>query len=135
MIGIFWNIRGLNKSGRAKGLSEFISRNSLDFVTIQETKKESFLLSFLDSVNYNMIWNYVPANGTKGGILVGLKNQTMDILGWQHYEYSDVCLVKNLKDNGIWRLISVYGSPYDEHKLDFINELEMIMGPGRGPPL
>jgi hypothetical protein len=82
-----------------------------------------------------MIWNYVPAVGTKDGILVGLKSQTLDFLSWQHYDYNVLCLVKNIKDNVVRRFISVYESPYDEHKMDFISELEMVMGTWQGPSL
>ena len=42
MIGAFLNIRGLNKTGRVRCLKDLISLNSLDFVGIQETKKNSF---------------------------------------------------------------------------------------------
>jgi exonuclease III len=72
MKGAFWNIRGLNKSGRMKCLADFISSNKLDFVGIQETKKNSFTDGFLEAVSRNMTWHYVPAKGTAGGILVGL---------------------------------------------------------------
>jgi hypothetical protein len=32
-------------------------------------------------------------------------------------------LLKNKSDGVVWRFISVYGSAYDEHNLDFVNEL------------
>jgi exonuclease III len=41
IIGGFWNIRGLNNSGRMKCLADFINQNRLDFVGIQETKSAS----------------------------------------------------------------------------------------------
>jgi hypothetical protein len=34
LLGDFWNIRGLNKSGRRKCLTDFISQNKLNFVGI-----------------------------------------------------------------------------------------------------
>jgi exonuclease III len=46
MIGAFWNIRGLNKSGRLSCLADFMKSNKLDFVGIQETKKADFAGSF-----------------------------------------------------------------------------------------
>jgi len=48
MIGAFWNIRGLNKTVRLECLKDFISNSSLDFVGIQETKKDSFHQSFFN---------------------------------------------------------------------------------------
>jgi hypothetical protein len=49
MIGGFWNIRGLNKSGRLKCLADFINQNRLDFVGIRETKKATIENSFLET--------------------------------------------------------------------------------------
>ena len=51
MIGAFWNIRGLNKEGRLQCLADFVKDNSLDFVGIQETKKETFNESFLSYIH------------------------------------------------------------------------------------
>jgi hypothetical protein len=73
MISAFLNIRPLNKTARLKYIFEFISLNKLDFVGFQETKKEIVTNNFLDVVNKNFAWNYIPANGTTGGILLGVK--------------------------------------------------------------
>jgi hypothetical protein len=66
MKGALWNIRGLNKPGSAKCLKDFIIDNHLYFVGTQESKKEAFPSSFLDSADKNMAWNFVATNGTKG---------------------------------------------------------------------
>ena len=50
MIGALWNIRGLNKEGRLQCIIDFVKENQLDFVSFQETKKESFQDSFLKYV-------------------------------------------------------------------------------------
>jgi exonuclease III len=50
MKGAFWNIRGLNKPGRNLSLGQLIRENHLDFVRIQETKKEDFPPSFLKNI-------------------------------------------------------------------------------------
>jgi hypothetical protein len=34
----------------------------------------------------------------------------------------------------VWRLIVVYGSPYEESKMEFIDELDSIMGTWQGLP-
>jgi hypothetical protein len=82
MIGTFWNIRGLNKPGRSKCLGDFILDNKLDFVGILESKKEKIYDAFLDSICKNTSWNMVPANGTKGGILIGVKTQKFEVIEW-----------------------------------------------------
>jgi hypothetical protein len=48
MIGLFWNIRGLNKTRRQAALIGRIRSSHADTVGIIETKKESFTLVTLD---------------------------------------------------------------------------------------
>lgn len=43
MIGCFWNIRGLGKTGRLAALRGRIKSSKADFVGIVETKKDFFL--------------------------------------------------------------------------------------------
>jgi exonuclease III len=66
MIGTFWNVRGLNKEGQLQCLTDFVNDNKLDFVGIQETKKESFNESFLKYVLKDFSWQILPAKGTAG---------------------------------------------------------------------
>jgi hypothetical protein len=40
MIGMFWNTRGLNKTGMLQYISDFIRNNNLDFVGFQEKKTD-----------------------------------------------------------------------------------------------
>jgi hypothetical protein len=74
-----------------------------------------------------MDWNFIPANGAARGILVGIKSSQFNILSWQELQYSTITMIRNSTDNFIWRLVVVHGSPYDEKKLEFINELHMVM--------
>jgi exonuclease III len=95
MIGTFWNIRGLNKTGRIKCLADFIKNYKLDFVAIQETKKSEFLDVMLRSIDNNMTWNFMPSKGSAGGILVGFKILKFDIISWQYLEYRVVTVSRS----------------------------------------
>jgi len=120
MIGAFWNIRSLNKIDRLECLKNFIDNNSLDFVGIRETKKESSNQAFFDSVGNNFNWNFLPACGTAGGILVGLRNTKFNILRWDIKQFCISAFVSNVRDNFSWRLVTVYGSSYEKHKHEFL---------------
>jgi exonuclease III len=48
--GVFWNIRGLNKSGRLQIIADLISLNKFDFLGLQETKKEVINDNFLKAM-------------------------------------------------------------------------------------
>jgi hypothetical protein len=82
-----------------------------------------------------MHWNFIPANRTASGILVGFNIHKMEILSWLAYDYCDVSIVKNCVDGFTWRLIVVYGSPYEESKYEFIDVLEKVMGEWQCPTL
>jgi hypothetical protein len=42
-------------------------------------------------------------------------------------------MVRNVRDNFVWRLIVVYGTPYEDAKVEFINELHEVMTKWQGP--
>jgi hypothetical protein len=46
-----------------------------------------------------------------------------------------VVIVKNITYDFVWRLVVVYGTPYEEFKVDFINELHEVMGGWQGPTI
>lgn len=135
MKGAVWNYRGLNKRGKLQYITDFIVDNRLDFVSFQETKKESFEDSFLTYANKDFYWHHLPAAGTAGGILVGLCSRKFEILAWQNSVYSVSAMIKNSDDKSVWRFISVYGSAYEEGKQEFIDELHSLLNNWDGPTL
>ena len=135
MLGAFWNIRGLNKSGRLECLKDFIDTNKLDFVGIQETKKSSFHESFFAAMSHDFSWNYLPAEGTAGGILVGFRTSRIEVLSWKLNNFSVSVSIRNSADNFCWRLIVVYGSAYEHNKQEFIDELHTVVDDWDGPTL
>jgi hypothetical protein len=82
-----------------------------------------------------MCWNLLPAVGTAWGILVGIKNLMFDLVGWQCFQFCAAAIIKNQLDNLVWRVIVVYGSPYEEGKLEFLAELHEVMASWSGPTL
>jgi hypothetical protein len=57
------------------------------------------------------------------------------VISWDIFKYCISCIVKNKKDHSIGGFISVYGSAYDEFKLEFINELQNSRPSWDGPTL
>jgi hypothetical protein len=116
-------------------VSKFIKLNKLEFVGLQEMKKYEFSISTLNLINRDMNWNYMPVVDTTSGILVGFKKQSYDILSWQYLKYCTMTIVRSKVDNFTWSLIVVYGSPYEETKQEFLDELNYIMGLWLGPTM
>jgi exonuclease III len=135
MIGEFWNVRGLNKAGRLKCISDFVADNKLDFVGFQETKMEKFEESFLRAINPNFSRHWLPAVGTAGGVLVGLKENAVEIIGWQNMSFSISVVIRNKCDKLVWTLVVVYGSAYDEGKQEFTDEFHSLFDNWDGPIL
>jgi hypothetical protein len=86
-------------------------------------------------VNRDFIWNFLPAQGTAGGILVGLNSNKFEVLAWQQTRYCVSIMIKNCSDKFVWRFISVYGSAYEDGKADFIQELSSLLENWDGPTL
>jgi exonuclease III len=84
MNSLSWNIRGIDAPGRKKCITDTLAKSHASIIAFQETKKESFSSSYLDSIssNRNFVWNFLPAKGTAGGILVGVDSDIFDIIAW-----------------------------------------------------
>jgi hypothetical protein len=66
---------------------------------------------------------------------LGVRSSVFEVIKWQYLKYSASAVLKNHRDNFVWRLIVVYGSHYDNSKLGFISELDTSMGDWQGPTL
>ncbi|KAJ1276319.1 hypothetical protein BS78_05G205600, partial [Paspalum vaginatum] len=137
MIGLIWNIRGLGLHGRLPALVSRIRESSADFVCIVETKKSSFSEGYLRSltglVPFN--WCFLPASGSAGGILVGAKSDVFVLTVGDMLQFSVSTFLLDKKSGLSWKLVAIYGSPHEEGKLGFLEELDKIMGAWQGPIL
>jgi hypothetical protein len=80
-------------------------------------------------------WEFLPANGTSGGILVRVRDESFIMSGVSVLKSSVSCMLQDKKSNFCWKLVVVYGSPYEEGKADFIDELHVILASWQGPIL
>jgi hypothetical protein len=79
----FYNIRGYGRPGHRTQIKEFISREQLDFVGLQETMKSSFSPVDLRGIYPlgKFAWHHTPALGRSGGMLLGVNEDAFDVLG------------------------------------------------------
>ena len=129
MIGLFWNVRGLNHVGKKQCLVDIIKECKADFVGFMETKKEQFSAFYLQSLvpGKNFVWHFIPATGTAGGILLGLNSELFEVVGYIDRKYTLFATVINKYDGFAWHLVIVYGTAYSEFKLEFLAELHDVM--------
>lgn len=128
MAGLFWNARGLGDPEKVYFLKNAIVEFKLRFVGIQETKKTSFTLSWLENVggNSSFSWCYVPAVGQSGGLLCGVNTDFYDIIyskkGCHHIRF----LVQDRTSGEKMNIVNVYGAPHNKDKEYFLIELVHI---------
>ena len=89
MNGLFWNCRGAGKRGRTTCFSHIIRDHSLDFMGILETKKDNFTPKYLRQVDPfdRFSWNWIPFVGKSGGVLSGVKKETLEVISWTAGNY------------------------------------------------
>ena len=82
--------------GRKQRVAELCVQNNLDFIGIQESKKESFHENYLSSLagGRNFCWKWLPSIGASGGILMGVNADLLEVLNWEVKTFSVSCTVK-----------------------------------------
>ena len=137
MIGLFWNIRGLGKIGRLPALVSRIKESHADIIGIMETKKENFTSGYLKSLTglAPFDWTFLPSSGSAGGILVGANSDCYTLIVGDILNFSVCVSLLDKKTSFSWKLVVVYGSPYEEGKQPFLDELHMVMSKSSGPTL
>jgi hypothetical protein len=73
-----------------------------------------------------LCWNWLPANKTVGGILMGVNFDIFAVDSSDIRTFSFSCVLINKKDKMRSIICIVYGSAYEEKKQDFIDELNEI---------
>lgn len=76
MIGISWNLRGLNARVKKSSLRKLIKSHDPHFVFVQETKMETFSPKVIKSLwnDDNIEWLFSPSRGNSGGLLTMWKS-------------------------------------------------------------
>ena len=68
-----WNVRGLGKPARRGQLRDYILKERIDIVGLQETIKIDFSRKDLAELagDQNFIWNWLPVKENLGGFSLG----------------------------------------------------------------
>jgi hypothetical protein len=66
----------------------------LTLLGFKKQKKVDFPSNLLNLIDRGMEWIVLPARGTAGGILVGLKTKVFEVMEWKLYDYCVSVIVK-----------------------------------------
>ena len=69
------------------------------------------------------MWNWLPAKGHSGGIIVGIRYELKEVEDWFVGEYLIEATIRDRQSNFRWILIVVYGPAQHEQSTDFLSEL------------
>jgi hypothetical protein len=124
-------------SSRKLSLEALIRDHRVEFVGSRRQKRRSFLPLFLKKLTCPSIfvWEFLPAKKTTGGILVGVREDSFLMSNVSILNFSISCMLLDKKTTMSWRLVIVYGSPYDEGKPEFIDELHLVLSKWQGPTI
>lgn len=131
---IIWNIRGLNKRAHRDAVRALIADVRPEIVCLQETKTQQIssrvLLPTLGSEFDQHV--ALPAQGTRGGILVAWRGAVCQAITTRVDVYSVSVLFQSSSGNQWW-FTGVYGPQPDVQKLEFLQEMRDIRAACTGP--
>jgi hypothetical protein len=112
MNGMFMNSRGLGNLAKNSHIADYCRDYNLNFISISETGKRNYSQSLLDrlSSGINFQWFSRPPRGRSGGMLLGVRADTINILASSDGEYHIKLDIQNKADDFIWSLVAVYGA-------------------------
>ena len=123
-----WNMRGFGQVGRRKQLTDYIRQEDVDIVGIQETIRQNFSIQELQGLSrHKFSWQWLPANGHSGGILLGVKEETFEVEDMDRGEFFLSMLISHRLTNFRWEVIIVYGPTDHLSSSAFLAELTAKM--------
>jgi exonuclease III len=77
-----WNVRGLNSVARQEEVKQVIRCHKPELICLQETKLalvDSWIICNIAGTEYDNNFCYLPATGTRGGIIIAANNSSYQI--------------------------------------------------------
>lgn len=121
MRGLIWNCRGVGKKGIATCLTDLIRDHSLDFMVLKKDLSPKCLRRLDPFGLFN--WEWIPSRGKSGGVLCGVRHDTLDIISCTKGKYILQMVLDDKRKKIVWGLLVVYGSAHEESKEEFLVEL------------
>jgi exonuclease III len=106
-----WNIRGFGRRGRRTQLRDYLRKESIDVICLQETIKQSFTDQELKSIEpgETFHWSWVSASGHSGGLLLGFRDSVFEVGSIDQCKFFISVVVLHRSSKVIFEFIGVYG--------------------------
>jgi hypothetical protein len=94
-------------------------------IGLQETMREKNSINELNKVggNKDFVSNWAAANGHSGGILLGIKQDLVEVGAFDDRTFFVSALLRSRKDGFNWEMVVVYGLAQHGKSEEFLEEL------------
>lgn len=121
---LVWNVRGLNSPARRSAIYQVVVAANVSIVCLQEMKMELISNEVVRQCLGNKFKNfyYVPAVGTRGGILLAWDTLVVSLSN-RHITANTLTTLVSQEGAPKWWLTGVYGPQGDADKVEFLKEI------------
>ena len=126
MRAMGWNSRGFARVGRRTQIKDYIRKERIDIVFLQETLKQNFSdleLSSLES-GEKFFWHWKGSDSRSGGLLLGIKDSILEVGGVDQGDFFISAKLLHRASNFKFEFIGVYGPADHVRSAEFLSELE-----------
>ena len=96
----------------------------VDIVGLQETIRQDFTIQELEGLSrHKFAWQWLPATGHSGGILLGVKEDTFEVEDMDRGEFFLSMALSHRRSRSRWEVIIVYGPADHARSSAFLAEL------------
>ena len=131
---LVWNVRGPNAPARRSAVHQLVLAANPGIVCLQETKMQEITVPVVQQCLVNKFGNfyYVPAVGTRGGILLACDVAVTRVSN-PHYQNNSLTALVKSPSAAEWWMTCVYGPQDYGAKVEFLQELADIRELHAGP--
>jgi hypothetical protein len=122
---LIYNIRGFGAPGRRSQLRDYIKQHRVDIIGLQETIKQEFSTLELRRLELGgqFAWNWLPASGHSGGMLLGFWDDKFEVGEWRKGDFFISATILQRNNNLKWCFVLVCGPADHSRTTEFLGEL------------
>jgi exonuclease III len=117
---------GFGRSGQKTQLKEYIKKERIDIIFLQETMRQDFTDQDLRTLveGEQFVWHWTPANGRSGGMLMGIRDSLFEVGALAQGEFFLSAKLYHRPTKFKCEFIGVYGLVDHSHSTSFLQELD-----------
>ena len=126
ILAFIWNMRGFGSKDRRRQLRDFLRKEPINIIGLQETIRRDFDVGELESLTGTRIfeWHWLASRGHSGGILLRVDSEQFEVLCKESGSFYVSLTLKQVKNGKVWECIVVYGPADHTFSEDFLRDLD-----------